>query len=179
MISRSLGPEAGAAIGKLILLQLEFSSRVHHKFVSFFYVGLMFTLANSIAVSLYIVGFCESLQDFLKENDWGQIIDGAENDIRVVGLGVLVVILIIAFIGMDWVTRAQMGLLVVLIASQVCFVVGTIMGPKSDEERAKGFVGYNSKYLDILICLLLSWFLLPYQGIVTWKFCDCRNGIRK
>lgn len=29
-------------------------------------IGLMFTIANSIAVSLYIVGFCESLNDLLK-----------------------------------------------------------------------------------------------------------------
>jgi len=83
MISRSLGPEFGAAI------------------------GLMFTIANSIAVSLYIVGFCESLNDLLAANEWGQIIDGGSNDIRVVGIGVLVAILILAFVGMDWVTRVS------------------------------------------------------------------------
>nr|CAD7592619.1 unnamed protein product [Timema genevievae] len=38
-----------------------------------------------------------------------------------------------------------MVLLIVLIASQVDFVVGSIMGPKSDLEKAKGFVGYNMK----------------------------------
>jgi len=38
MISRSLGPQFGGAI------------------------GLMFTVANAIAVAMYIVGFCESLQ---------------------------------------------------------------------------------------------------------------------
>ena len=43
MISRSLGPEFGGAI------------------------GLMFTLANSIAVSMYIIGFCESLVDMLNQ----------------------------------------------------------------------------------------------------------------
>merc|ERR1719369_149479 len=41
MISRSLGPEFGGAI------------------------GLMFTLANSIAVAMYVIGFCESLLDML------------------------------------------------------------------------------------------------------------------
>lgn len=87
MISRSLGPEFGAAI------------------------GLMFTLANSIAVSLYIIGFCESLNDLLKANNWGQIIDGGENDIRVVGIGVLIAILILAFVGMDWVTRVRWSLI--------------------------------------------------------------------
>ena len=43
MISRSLGPEFGGAI------------------------GLMFTLANSIAVSMYIIGFCESLLDMIAQ----------------------------------------------------------------------------------------------------------------
>nr|CAD7394205.1 unnamed protein product [Timema cristinae] len=120
MISRSLGPEFGGAI------------------------GLMFTLANSIAVSMYIVGFCESLQDLLRT--FGiTLIDGSTNDIRVVGIGTLVGILVLAMVGMDWVTRTQMVLLIVLIASQVDFVVGSIMGPKSDLEKAKGFVGYNMK----------------------------------
>ncbi|XP_063215626.1 bumetanide-sensitive sodium-(potassium)-chloride cotransporter-like isoform X2 [Bacillus rossius redtenbacheri] len=118
MISRSLGPEFGGAI------------------------GLMFTLANSIAVSMYVVGFCESLQDLLRT--FGVVlIDGAANDIRVVGVCTLVAILVLAVVGMDWVTRAQMVLLVVLIASQIDFVIGSALGPKSDEEVAKGFVGYN------------------------------------
>ena len=43
MISRSLGPEFGGAI------------------------GLVFTVANSVAVSMYIIGFCESLLDMLDE----------------------------------------------------------------------------------------------------------------
>lgn len=82
MISRSLGPEFGGAI------------------------GLMFTLANSVAVSMYIVGFCESLQDLLRS--FGTtIIDGASNDIRVVGLVTLIGIFILAIVGMDWVTRVS------------------------------------------------------------------------
>ncbi|XP_021936563.1 bumetanide-sensitive sodium-(potassium)-chloride cotransporter-like isoform X2 [Zootermopsis nevadensis] len=118
MISRSLGPEFGGAI------------------------GLMFTLANSVAVSMYIVGFCESLQDLLRS--FGTtIIDGASNDIRVVGLVTLIGIFILAIVGMDWVTRTQMCLLFVLIASQIDFVIGSFLGPEDDEEIVKGFVGYN------------------------------------
>ena len=41
MISRSLGPEFGGAI------------------------GLMFTVANSIGVSMYIIGFCGSFRSLL------------------------------------------------------------------------------------------------------------------
>merc|ERR1719348_2326165 len=67
MISRALGPEFGGAI------------------------GLMFTLANSIAVAMYIIGFAESLLDMLDEYlpDWGGIVPGMEgcrlHDVRIIG----------------------------------------------------------------------------------------------
>ena len=43
LISRSLGPEFGGAI------------------------GLIFSLANAVAVSMYTVGFAETVRDMLKE----------------------------------------------------------------------------------------------------------------
>lgn len=82
MISRSLGPEFGGAI------------------------GLMFTLANSVAVSMYVVGFSESLQDLLRTFG-ASILDNGTNDIRLVSAITLVGILILAFVGMDWVTRVS------------------------------------------------------------------------
>ncbi|XP_046677992.1 LOW QUALITY PROTEIN: bumetanide-sensitive sodium-(potassium)-chloride cotransporter-like [Homalodisca vitripennis] len=118
MISRSLGPEFGGAI------------------------GLMFTLANSVAVSMYIVGFCESIQDVLRMFGTS-IIDNSTNDIRLIGSVTLIGILVLAFVGMDWVTRTQMCLLVVLLFSQIDFVIGTILGPKNNVEIAKGFTGYH------------------------------------
>lgn len=42
MISRSLGPEFGGAI------------------------GLIFSVANAVAVSMYVVGFSETVRDILK-----------------------------------------------------------------------------------------------------------------
>lgn len=45
-----------------------------------------------------------------------------------------------------FVLQAQMCLLVVLLFSQVDFIIGTILGPKNNVEVAKGFVGYNCKY---------------------------------
>lgn len=77
MISRSLGPEFGAAI------------------------GIIFALANAVAVSLHTVGFCEALNDMLAELGV-QIIDGGINDIRIVGSITLVVLGMIAGVGMEW-----------------------------------------------------------------------------
>merc|ERR1719268_523461 len=72
MISRSLGPEFGGAI------------------------GIMFTIANSIAVAVYLIGFCDSLLDML-EGEVAPVLDsngevlpysmmghGRLNDIRVI-----------------------------------------------------------------------------------------------
>ncbi|CAG0900386.1 unnamed protein product [Darwinula stevensoni] len=119
LISRSLGPEFGGAI------------------------GLMFTLALSIATAMHIVGFANGLEDLLREKFQTKIIDGAVNDTRIIGCGSLVVLLVIVLVGMEWVNRAQWFFLIGLLVSQVTFIVGTIMGPKSDDEIAKGFIGYD------------------------------------
>lgn len=87
MISRSLGPEFGGAI------------------------GLMFTLANSVAVSMYVVGFCESIQDVLRTFGF-YIVDNGVNDVRLIGTGTLFCILILALVGMDWVTRVSRSYLI-------------------------------------------------------------------
>lgn len=61
MISRSLGPEFGGSI------------------------GLIFSLANAVACSMYVVGFCESLVDCLRPFK-ACIVDCATTDIRIIGL---------------------------------------------------------------------------------------------
>ena len=84
-------------------------------------IGLMFTLANSIAVAMYVIGFCESLLDMLTEvhgGEFGGIVDAGLNDVRIIGCGTVFVLLIIAIVGMEWITRVQTVLLVLLICSQ-------------------------------------------------------------
>ena len=127
MISRSLGPEFGGAI------------------------GLMFTLANSIAVSMYTIGFCESLIDMLYQYipDFTGIVDSVDrvNDVRVIGTVTLILVLALAIVGMDWVTRVQLLLLGLLIVSQIDFIIGTFL-PPSEAKIAKGFVGYHAEVLE-------------------------------
>ena len=129
MISRSLGPEFGGA------------------------VGLMFTTANSIAVSMYIIGFCESFLDMLEQYVPGYvgIVSGGDgsriNDVRLIGSLTLALLLGIAIIGMGWVSRIQIGLLGLLLLSQVDFLIGSGIPPSVDQ-RAKGFIGYNLTLLS-------------------------------
>lgn len=44
--------------------------------------------------------------------------------------------------------QAQLVLLVVLLVAIVDFVIGAIVGPLDDEELARGFTGFNSKYKE-------------------------------
>ncbi|KYM96976.1 Bumetanide-sensitive sodium-(potassium)-chloride cotransporter [Cyphomyrmex costatus] len=120
MISRSLGPEFGGSI------------------------GLIFSLANAVACSMYVVGFCESLVDCLRPFK-ACIVDCATTDIRIIGCITIVVLLIIVIIGLEWESKAQIFLLIILLMAIGDFMIGTFVGPKSDLERAQGFVGYNAE----------------------------------
>lgn len=77
MISRSLGPEFGGSI------------------------GLIFSLANAVACAMYVVGFCESMNALLAS--FGvKIIDGAVQDVRIIGCVTMVILTVIVVVGMEW-----------------------------------------------------------------------------
>ncbi|XP_022331098.2 solute carrier family 12 member 2-like isoform X2 [Crassostrea virginica] len=116
MISRSLGPEFGGAI------------------------GLIFSVANAVAVSMYVVGFSETVRDILKAND--ALIVDETNDIRIIGVLTVTLLLAIAIVGMEWEARAQIVLLGALLIAIANFVIGTFI-PPSDEKLVKGVVGYR------------------------------------
>lgn len=120
IISRSLGPEFGAS------------------------VGIIFAFANAVAASMNTIGFCDSLNDLLK-NHGLKIIDNGMNDVRIVGTIALIVMCIICAVGMDWESKAQNFLIAIIVGAMVDFVVGTIMGPKDNLEIAQGFVGFSTK----------------------------------
>ena len=61
VMSRILGPEFGGSI------------------------GIIFAIANAINASLNVVGFCQSIQDLMKNYGGAIIVDGADNDIRIIG----------------------------------------------------------------------------------------------
>lgn len=82
MISRSLGPQFGAAI------------------------GLIFSLANAVACAMYVVGFCESMMDLLKSFDVS-IVDGGIQDVRIIGSITIFILLLIVVIGMEWEAKVR------------------------------------------------------------------------
>ncbi|KAM3960424.1 sodium chloride cotransporter 69 [Aphomia sociella] len=120
MISRSLGPEFGGSI------------------------GLIFSMANAVACAMYVVGFGESLITLIPESSymvsksWDQAIYGCITIVLLTG---------IVIVGMEWEAKAQIVLLVILLAAIADFCIGSIIGPKSDLEVAQGFVGYNMTVL--------------------------------
>jgi K-Cl cotransporter len=139
MISRALGPEFGGAI------------------------GLMFTIANSISVATYTIGFCDNILDLVFDlaPDFKGIIPYDEdcktdcrlNDLRILGTPVIVCILCLAIIGMDWVTRVQKLLLVTLLVAQIDMLAGSLVQDGNlyvtdkDQRYAQGFTSWSMKTL--------------------------------
>ena len=60
-------------------------------------------------------------------------------------------ILGLAIVGMDWVSRVELGLLGLLILAQLDFLVGSFI-PPSPQKIADGFVGIGSD--GFKVCLL-------------------------
>jgi len=60
-----------------------------------------------------------------------------------IGCITIVVLLLIVIIGLEWEAKAQIGLLIILLVAIGDFMIGTFIGPKSEQEKAKGFIGYN------------------------------------
>ena len=119
MISRSLGPEFGGSI------------------------GLIFSVANAVAVALYVVGFAETIKDLIKENGGDVELIGELNIIRIVGIGTVVLLLCVTLVGLEWVVRTQMFLLCILLISIGDVIIGVFIGPQNEASRAKGFIGLD------------------------------------
>lgn len=71
-------------------------------------------------------------------------------------------------------------MLIILLAAIADFLFGTLIGPKSDIEYARGFIGYNGKIFIICILNRLIWFInfFPFFAASIFKknlFSDYRE----
>lgn len=123
IISRSLGPEFGAS------------------------VGVVFAFANAVAASMNTIGFCDSLNELLGSHGI-KIIDGGVNDTRIIGSVAILIMVIICAVGMEWEVKAQNILIFIIVAAILDFMVGSIIGPSSDELVAKGFTGFKMEVFE-------------------------------
>ncbi|XP_052889567.1 bumetanide-sensitive sodium-(potassium)-chloride cotransporter-like [Anopheles moucheti] len=126
LISRSLGPEFGGA------------------------VGIVLAFSNSVSASMNTIGFCSSLNQLL--GSFGvKIIDGGVNDMRIVGTVTILIMVIICAVGMDWETKAQNFLVIAIVIAIGGFVLGVFLGPRTDLDRGKGFTGVSvERFVDNL-----------------------------
>eukprot|EP01084_Bolivina_argentea_P208402 355332_1 len=96
MISRTLGPAIGGS------------------------VGVLFAIGMSIAVSMYIIGFCETIVVQV-----GTITNDPTNDIRLYGSLLITILLLIAVFGISWIIKVQFLLLFVLVLAIGSFMFGS------------------------------------------------------
>ena len=131
LISRSLGAESGGAI------------------------GLVFAVANAVSVSMYLIGFSETVVGLYgtvpdpSSNMTGATLDNYMTsrawDIRIVAFLGLVLITMVACAGANWVVKIDIGQLVVLIIGILAFVVGTFTSTVSyDPTSGIAFTSWNA-----------------------------------
>ena len=103
-------------------------------------------MANAVGVALYVVGFGETIQKLISQH--GIVMVDPVNDTRIIGIIVVVLLVGVTLIGLEWVVRAQLILLAILLISMVSYFFGSIFGPldiKADVIKQQGFTGYSKK----------------------------------
>ncbi|MFQ5601406.1 MAG: amino acid permease [Candidatus Krumholzibacteriia bacterium] len=105
LISRSLGSEFGGALGILLFV------------------------AQSVSIAFYCIGFGETLGAVLGPGDWTVLGAGGHGYFTMPRLlGALAVLMLfgLAWLGVDWATRMQFGIMAVLAAALVSFLAGGV-----------------------------------------------------
>ena len=86
-------------------------------------VGVMFSIGNMVAVSMYLIGFGETLLDNIGEDSI--LTADKVGDVCIWSNALLVFELILALIGLKYVIKANLGLLVLIFITIICFFIGS------------------------------------------------------
>ncbi|RWS05726.1 solute carrier family 12 member 2-like protein, partial [Dinothrombium tinctorium] len=117
MISRSLGPEAGAVI------------------------GIIFAFTNAAFVGLNLIGAAEAVVQIFEH--FGIGITGISiHDIRIIGFSFLILIALIPIISLQFEAKTQSFFLILLVICIMDYFIGALILP-NDDQIAKGFVGWK------------------------------------
>mgnify|MGYP006129544333 CR=1 FL=1 len=101
-------------------------------------IGLIFSLANAISISMYLVGFAETLVGLYSE---GGFVVNRGFDIRMIAFIALFLLLGLACLGSAWVVKFDLFQLLFLVIGILAFVVGTFTTEKRD---SWGFTSFSS-----------------------------------
>uniref|UniRef100_A0A7E4VY79 Solute carrier family 12 member 9 n=1 Tax=Panagrellus redivivus TaxID=6233 RepID=A0A7E4VY79_PANRE len=115
LVSRSLGPEYGGAI------------------------GLIFYIANIVNAAMNCVGLAE---DIVFNKYLYEIIDGGINDIRIYGVVICTILQGIIFIGTEFENKTQLLLTISIIISLLSHFVGLLL-PSTPMQLVNGISGYS------------------------------------
>jgi solute carrier family 12 (sodium/potassium/chloride transporter), member 2 len=105
-------------------------------------------LAVNPRTNFFVVTLSDRVIFSSPESYGTKIVDNGVNDTRIIGTITLCIMIVVCAVGMEWESKAQNFLLVSIVAAIVCFIIGIIMGPQSEEEVSQGFVGISSKVLS-------------------------------
>ncbi len=92
-------------------------------------IGITLFLGTALSIALYIVGFVENflsievIQTFLG-------MDGSVNDIRIIGTGVIILLVLLAYISTSFAIKTQYFILGAIALSLVSIVVGIFINPE-------------------------------------------------
>ncbi len=117
LISRTLGPQYGGTI------------------------GVVFFVANAISSAMYTIGFTESFLGMIYSLVSSPVIH-AEVDGRIVSTIIIILIVLVCLVGVGWVIKTDMFLLVLLVASILAFFVGIPFIQLLDRDT-KGITGLS------------------------------------
>ena len=70
-------------------------------------IGIIFAIANAMDCSLNVVGFAQAVQDMMMEYGGVVIVDGADNDIRIIGTLTMIFVCAICGLGSQYETKVS------------------------------------------------------------------------
>ncbi|KAK6107182.1 Amino acid permease family protein [Brugia pahangi] len=119
VISRSLGPEFGGSIGAI------------------------FSIANAMMASLYVVSAAETIVDLMNENGFSTLTNSKINDVRLFGVVICLILMLITFAGPKIEDTATLFMFSLYHLSFLDWCFGSLLLSPNDEQKLRGMTGYN------------------------------------